>query len=88
MMNHPSSAPCRACHCMSHLTRTDAHPPSSCSPAFYEGYEEEYPLPEGFEERKVIYNLYHVLNHYVLFGGGYLSQAQSMMGTILMDDTR
>lgn len=37
---------------------------------------------------KVIYNLYHVLNHYVLFGGGYLAQAQSMMGTILMDDTR
>ena len=51
--------------------------------------EEEFPIPEGFwEERKVIYNLYHVLNHYVLFGGGYLSQAQSMMGQILMDDTR
>ena len=75
---------------MPRLTKTSAYTslPSFIS-AFYEGYEQEYPLPEGFwEERKVIYNLYHVLNHYVLFGGGYLSQAQSMMGTILMDDTR
>ena len=51
---------------------------------FYEGYEEEWPLDDGFwEERVTIYNLYHILNHYVLFGGSYLSQAQGMMGRIL-----
>ena len=56
--------------------------------SFYAGYEEEWPIPDGFEERRVIYNLYHILNHYVLFGGGYLGQAQSMMGRVLMDDAR
>lgn len=51
--------------------------------SFYETYNIEYPLPDGYEIRETIYNLYHILNHYVLFGGGYLSQAQSMMGKIL-----
>jgi protein-ribulosamine 3-kinase len=50
---------------------------------FYEEYHKQWPLPEGFEIRETIYNLYHILNHFVLFGGGYLSQAQSMMGKIL-----
>jgi fructosamine-3-kinase len=50
---------------------------------FYEGYEEEWPLPPGFESRRTIYNLYHILNHYVLFGGGYAPQAQRMMDQIM-----
>ena len=52
-------------------------------PDFYEGYESEWPLPEGFEKRKVCYNLYHILNHDVLFGGMYLRQAQGMIDQIL-----
>ncbi|CAM9190094.1 unnamed protein product [Ectocarpus sp. 4 AP-2014] len=52
-------------------------------PAFYRGYEKEWPLPEGHQERQVVYNVYHILNHHVLFGGGYLGQAQRMMGQIL-----
>lgn len=50
---------------------------------FYEGYNDEWPLPEGHEQRRVVYNLYHILNHYVLFGGGYLNQAKSMIEQIL-----
>lgn len=46
-------------------------------------YEKEWPLPKGHEERQVVYNVYHILNHHVLFGGMYLSQAQRMMGEIL-----
>lgn len=46
-------------------------------------YEKEWPLPEGHQERQVVYNVYHILNHHVLFGGGYLGQAQRMMGQIL-----
>ena len=46
-------------------------------------YEKECPLQEGHQERQVVYNVYHILNHHVLFGGGYLSQAQRMMGQIL-----
>lgn len=51
--------------------------------AFYDEYEMIMPIPEGYELRKTIYNLYHILNHYVLFGGGYLSQAQGMIDRIL-----
>jgi len=50
---------------------------------FYEGYESEWPLPEGHEERVTVYNLYHILNHYELFGGSYLSQARGMIEQIL-----
>lgn len=50
---------------------------------FYEGYESEWPLPEGHQKRKTVYNLYHILNHDVLFGGGYLRQAQGMIDQIL-----
>ncbi len=59
----------------------------SNSASFYSRYNECWPSssssPEGFELRKTVYNLYHILNHFVLFGGGYLTQAQMMMGTIL-----
>ncbi|KAF0191702.1 MAG: fructosamine kinase [Gammaproteobacteria bacterium] len=51
--------------------------------AFYETYEDEYPLNRGYGVRKTLYNLYHVLNHLNLFGGGYLSQAEHMMDTLL-----
>ncbi|MGC8452909.1 MAG: fructosamine kinase family protein [Cylindrospermopsis raciborskii] len=52
-------------------------------PSFYQGYEEEFPLAQGYEKRKVLYNLYHILNHFNLFGGGYSSQANGMIGRIL-----
>lgn len=42
-------------------------------PAFYAAYEEEWPLPPGEEERGAIYQLYHLLNHYNLFGPSYRS---------------
>jgi fructosamine-3-kinase len=50
---------------------------------FYKGYEEEWPLPEGHENRRTVYNLYHILNHEVLFGGGYSNQARGMIEQIL-----
>jgi fructosamine-3-kinase len=53
------------------------------SSKFYAAYNAEWPLPEGYQQRQVIYNLYHILNHYVLFGGGYWSQACGMMDRIL-----
>ena len=52
-------------------------------PDFYQGYESVAPLPAGYEERKDIYNLYHVLNHCNLFGGHYLEQAQSIIKKII-----
>jgi fructosamine-3-kinase len=50
---------------------------------FYNGYNAEWPLPEGHEKRRTIYNLYHMLNHQVLFGSSYRSEARSMMEEIL-----
>jgi len=50
---------------------------------FYSGYEDEWSLPEGHQQRRTVYNLYHILNHEVLFGGGYLRQAQGMIDQIL-----
>jgi len=52
---------------------------------FYDAYREAYPLAVGYSVRKVLYNLYHILNHLNLFGGGYLGQAESMMGTLLAE---
>ncbi|MBW4636272.1 MAG: fructosamine kinase family protein [Iphinoe sp. HA4291-MV1] len=53
------------------------------SAAFYRGYNEVWQLDEGYEQRKTLYNLYHILNHFNLFGGGYLSQANRMIAQIL-----
>ena len=38
-------------------------------------YQEEFPLPEGWRKRMRLYQLYHILNHYLLFGGLYGRQA-------------
>jgi fructosamine-3-kinase len=53
------------------------------SAAFYKGYNEVFPLDAGYEQRKTLYNLYHILNHFNLFGGGYGSQANRMIDQIL-----
>lgn len=46
---------------------------------FYQGYEAIWPLDRGYQRRKTLYNLYHVLNHFNLFGGGYGGQANRMI---------
>lgn len=51
--------------------------------AFYRGYNEVWPLSSGYKQRKTLYNLYHILNHFNLFGGGYASQANRMIEQIL-----
>ena len=46
---------------------------------FYAAYEAAWPLAPGYERRKHLYNLYHLLNHLNLFGGGYLAQVRSTL---------
>jgi protein-ribulosamine 3-kinase len=46
---------------------------------FYRTYNEAFPLPDGYEKRKHLYNLYHLLNHLNLFGGGYLGQVKATL---------
>lgn len=45
------------------------------SQRFYDAYNEVNPLPDDWKKRNSLYQLYHVLNHYYLFGGGYRTQA-------------
>ncbi len=51
--------------------------------AFYEGYQAAYPLAVGYSQRKTLYNLYHILNHFNLFGGSYEAQANRMIDQLL-----
>jgi protein-ribulosamine 3-kinase len=53
------------------------------SPSFHAAYREAWPLDSGYPVRKTLYNLYHVLNHLHLFGGGYLPQAEGMIDELL-----
>ncbi len=52
---------------------------------FYAAYNEAWPLEEGYRVRKGLYNLYHILNHLNMFGGGYLGQAQDMIERLLAE---
>jgi len=55
-----------------------------CLPqAFYDGYRAAFPLNPGYEKRKHIYNLYHLLNHLNLFGGSYLASVESTVNTFV-----
>lgn len=50
---------------------------------FYQAYDAVSPIDAGYQRRKVLYNLYHILNHFNLFGGSYERQANSMISEIL-----
>jgi len=51
--------------------------------AFYRAYESAAPLPAGAALRAQLYNLYHVLNHANLFGGGYAREARALIERLL-----
>mgnify|MGYP000064837523 FL=1 len=46
---------------------------------FHEAYRSLRPAPADVAARHEIYQLYHVLNHALLFGGGYLEQARRIL---------
>lgn len=48
------------------------------SSRFYSAYNEVNPLLPDWRDRNQLYQLYHVLNHYLLFGGEYQQQASSI----------
>ena len=53
--------------------------------AFHAAYRAAWPLDAGYPVRRTLYNLYHVLNHLNLFGGGYGAQAEAMIGQLLAE---
>jgi fructosamine-3-kinase len=42
---------------------------------FFDAYHEASPLPAGWRERNPLYQLYHLLNHHLIFGGHYGGEA-------------
>mgnify|MGYP006413230533 FL=1 len=46
---------------------------------FYDVYQEVFPMNPGYEERKDLFNLYHLLNHLNIFGSSYLSSVQQIV---------
>lgn len=53
------------------------------NPDFFSCYTNYYPIDPGFNTRKTLYNLYHILNHHHLFRGGYGQQAEHMIDQLL-----
>ena len=49
------------------------------SPAFYDAYFACAKMEAGYQDRKDIYNLYHLLNHLNLFGVSYLSSVERIL---------
>jgi len=45
------------------------------SERFFAAYHEALPLPAEWRERNPLYQLYHLLNHHLIFGGHYGAQA-------------
>jgi len=54
-------------------------------PRFRHAYDAAWPLDPGYGVRRQLYNLYHVLNHFNLFGEGYAAQCQRLMQRLLSE---
>lgn len=50
--------------------------------AFFDAYHASWPLDPGWEIRRAYYQLYHVLNHALLFGGGYVDDAKRRIASL------
>jgi fructosamine-3-kinase len=50
---------------------------------FWSAYEAEWAFDPGYPKRKLLYRLYHTLNHYNIFGGNYGSAAEGIVSRLL-----
>ena len=50
---------------------------------FFAVYAEHFAIDPGYAERRELYNLYHILNHANLFGGGYVASAKRSIERLL-----
>lgn len=50
----------------------------SIPPGFWPAYREVAGLAAGYPRRRPLYQLHHLLNHALLFGGGYVRQSQAL----------
>lgn len=52
------------------------------SPEFYQSYHEQRPISANYHDKKQVYNLYHYLNHYNLFGDSYLAETERLLHSL------
>ncbi len=52
---------------------------------FYRGYNSVWLLDQGFQRRLPLYELYHALNHFNLFGASYATSCQRLMDQLLRE---
>ncbi|HVL00544.1 MAG TPA: fructosamine kinase family protein [Dongiaceae bacterium] len=52
-------------------------------PAVFAAYHQQRPAQSGLEQRRPLYDFYHWLNHFNLFGVGYLGQVENTLDTLL-----
>lgn len=50
---------------------------------FYDGYQSVTTISKGYQQRSRVYQLYHLLNHALLFGHNYIQQSEALMMEIL-----
>ena len=52
-------------------------------PRVFAAYEEAFPLADGYRERVALYQLYPLMVHVNLFGGGYVSQVEAALARLV-----
>ena len=55
---------------------------------FYSSYHKLIPKEDGFEQRHLLYKLFHNLNHWNHFGGGYKSGSLSLIKKLIHDSIK
>jgi len=53
------------------------------SPGVFDAYEEAFPLADGYRERVPLYQLYPLMVHVNLFGGGYVGQVEAALARVV-----
>lgn len=48
-------------------------------PEFYDAYRTSYPLDDHYGQRKALYQLYPLMTHMNLFGGGYMARVETVV---------
>ena len=46
---------------------------------FYDAYDDAWPIDNGYDERREIYNLYHLINHLNHFGSSYAGRVEAIL---------
>jgi len=52
-------------------------------PRVFDAYKEAFPLADGYRERVALYQLYPLMVHVNLFGGGYLGQVEAALARLV-----